>query len=115
PAAAADVDRVRDTGRAVSPAQGGQQAAVLAQAGDRGAEGQLEVQLMAAARAGSPYLGRDYAFFAEGLHLQLTAPVQVECLSGPGLVRGVLIRHFRRRHTGGIVHFTSSSPAAYPP
>jgi hypothetical protein len=70
---------------------------------------------MAAAWAGSPYLGRDYAFFAEGLHLQLTAPVQVERLPGSSLVDGVLIRRFWRRRAGGIVDFTLPSPAAYPP
>src|SRR5579859_7743003 len=117
PAVAADLDGVRDAGSrgAISLRQSRPEATALAQAGNGGAENQLDVQLMAAARTGPPYLGRHHALGVERLHLELTTPIEVEGLSGPSFVGGVLIRRFGIWCTGGIVHFAPSSPAAYPP
>src|SRR5207253_9505703 len=106
PAATAGVDGIRATGSrvSVSPCEGRPEATTSPQADNGGAEGHLAVQFVAAARAGSPYLGRDHALCIECLHLQLATIIEVEGLSGPSFVGGVLIGHFGSRRTGGIVH-----------
>ena len=69
---------------------------------DRGAEGHLDVQAVAAARAGASHLSRDHAAGIECLHLQMATLIELQDLPGRCFIGGVLIRYSGISDTAGI-------------